>query len=77
MATTKKPSEILEDMAALSHDDLGLLFHSLSMGMWDEWDCDLPTGLKMFGEQEMQIAIKSAVYAAKAVEDQPKEQDDN
>jgi hypothetical protein len=66
-----KVSEILEAMAALSEDDLGLLFHSLSMGVWDEWDCDLPTALKNFGETEMMVAVKSAVYAAKAVENTP------
>lgn len=63
-----KVSEILKALSELSDDDIGLFFHSLSMGVRDEWDCDLPTALKQFGEVEMKIAIKAAVYAAEAVE---------
>lgn len=65
---TKAVSAILEDMQALSDDELGLLFWSLSEGMWDEWDCSLSQGLEMFGEVEMRIAVKSAAYAARAIE---------
>jgi hypothetical protein len=64
----RKVSDILTDMAALGEDDLGLLFWSLDQGMHDEWDCTLANGLEMFGETEMKIVVKSAVYAAKAVE---------
>ena len=64
----KSVSAVLEDIMALSDDDLGLLFWSISEGMWEEWDCSLAQGIEMFGEVEMRVAIKSAVYAAKAIE---------
>ena len=70
-------SAILEHMAALSEDDLGLLFFSIDAGMWDEWDTSLAKGLEMFGETEMKIAVKSAVYAAKAVESNKENSNDN
>ena len=76
-APTRKVSDILEDMAALSEDDLGLLFWSIDQGMWDEWDTSLEGGLAMFGETEMKIAVKSAVYAAKAVENNKENSNDN
>src|SRR6478672_8071094 len=57
----KAVSAILEDLLALTDDDLGLFFWSISEGMWDEWDCSLIAGLEMFGEVEMRVAIKSAV----------------
>lgn len=64
----KAVSAILEDLVALTDDDLGLFFWSISEGMWDEWDCSLAQGIEIFGEVEMRVAIKSAVYAAKAIE---------
>lgn len=64
----KAVSAILEDLEKLSDDDLGLFFWSISEGMWDEWDCSLTQGLEIFGEAEMRVAIRSAIYAAKAIE---------
>jgi hypothetical protein len=64
----KAVSAILEDLLALTDDDLGLFFWSISEGMWDEWDTSLVGGLEIFGEAEMRVAIRSAVFAAKAVE---------
>jgi hypothetical protein len=67
-ATPKAVSAILEDLEKLSDDDLGLFFWALSEGCWDEWDTGLVGCLEIMGEKEMRVAIHSAVYAAKAVE---------
>lgn len=60
-----KTTQILEAIVALDDDEFSVLLNALSLGMWDEWDCDLPTGLTMFGVAEIRIAVKTAaIFAA-------------
>jgi hypothetical protein len=60
-----KATQILEEIAELDEAQFHVLLNALSMGMWDEWDCDLPTGLTMFGVDEIRIAVRTAsIFAA-------------
>jgi hypothetical protein len=57
---------ILEDIQALSDDEINFLFHMLDSGMWDEWDCSLVGGIEVgMGPVEIRLAAKSGAIAAK------------
>jgi hypothetical protein len=60
-----KTTEILEAIVALSDDEFTQLLAALNAGMWDEWDCALPTGLEMFGVDEIRIAVRTAAIFSK------------
>lgn len=55
-----RATQILEEIAELNDEQFNILLNALSMGMWDEWDCDLPTGLTMFGVDEIRVAVRTA-----------------
>jgi hypothetical protein len=70
---SKKVSDILDDMAALSDDDTELLLSALDHGMWDEWDTSLVGGLSIgFGPVEVRVAVKSAASFVKYLESKDK-----
>lgn len=56
--------QVLQAMAASDNLAENVLYY-LNDGMWDEWDTDLPSGLKQgFGGQELQLAAKSGLCLA-------------
>ncbi len=63
-----KTAEILEAIVALDNNEFNALLRALELGMWDEWDCDLPTGLTMFGVDEVRIAVKAAAGFVRGAE---------
>jgi hypothetical protein len=67
-AMSKAVSAILEDIQALSDEEMALLSLSLSEAMWDEWDCGLDTALENFGAGEWRVAVRTAAIVAKNAE---------
>lgn len=56
--------EILKAMAESETLTDEIIFY-LNSGMWDEWDCSLPDGLKHgFSGKELQIVAQSALISA-------------
>jgi hypothetical protein len=74
MPDSKPVAAILEDIQALSDDELGFLFQMLDSGMWDEWDVSLVGGLSIgFGPAEIRLAAKSGASTAKWISEHPDE----
>jgi hypothetical protein len=64
----KAPSRLLEDLIALTDDNIDIFFAALNDGMQEEWDCPLSVGVKEFGPAELRIAAKSGIEFARTYE---------
>jgi hypothetical protein len=72
IVASKAVSAILEDIQALSDEEIDFLFAMLNSGMWDEWDCSLVGGIEIgLGAPEIRVAVRAAAIAAKYHEDNP------
>lgn len=69
---SKAVSAILEDIQALSDEEIDFLFAMLNAGMWDEWDTSFVGGIEIgLGAPEIRIAVRAAAISAKYHEDHP------
>lgn len=59
-------TEVTTVMAWLAEDKKRIteFFNRLDAGFWDEWDCDLMTGVQMFGfdSKETQLAMRAGTF---------------
>lgn len=58
------PQQLLRELADMSVEDIGSVVDALAAGAWDEWDCDFPKFVGLFGALEWKITAQSAAAHA-------------
>jgi hypothetical protein len=51
--------ELLRQLAEADDQEVDNFFTGLAAGMFDEWDCELPQAITIFGPAEFKIGAKA------------------